>query len=360
MNKIYITENQRNKLYKRLLSENNNGYYRPLTGAKYKNGNSTNDKHLTIYHDATYEAINNIMKNGFEPYFIGKHVGTAYGRGIYTTLNLSSCQASDNHRLYGPLIVKGILTSAYGFLILDKSLSKEIYGTSDYLEQVRIILPEDEFNKFQNSHLLGVLTHDYGEATHRGKKVDNPSVRRTGPIAINFAKSDYDKYFKGYIFHGENDGFVCFVKDSKSLYPLEYSKDNGNTWIRPSNMISNMKKEINDADVEYMLSLMPNNTYTPIDIFLINGYARIKNSNGINYIDKNGNMMIKGKKLLSDATSFSSNGIAKIVYNGKNMFLKTNGSVWQLSNDGKLEKIANNINSIDAETKFVNSLPDDW
>ena len=145
-----------------------------------------------------------------------------------------------------------------------------------------------------------------------------------------------------------------------SLYPLEYSKDNGNTWIRPSNMISNMKKEINDADVEYMLSLMPNNTYTPIDIFLINGYARIKNSNGINYIDKNGNMMIKGKKLLSDATSFSSNGIAKIVYNGKNMFLKTNGSVWQLSNDGKLEKIANNINSIDAETKFVNSLPDDW
>ena len=147
MTKVLITEEQ----LKRLIKENSNGYFRPPTGARYKNKGNVNDMHLTIFHDAKEEAIDNIMKNGFEAFFIGKNVGTAYGRGIYTTLNISSCQAVHNHRTYGNLIVKGVLKSIKGFLILDKRLSEEAYGTSNYAYQMKLNLPPDVYNRFRKS-----------------------------------------------------------------------------------------------------------------------------------------------------------------------------------------------------------------
>lgn len=358
MTKLLITESQ----FKKLIGENSNGYFTPPTGARYQNKGSVNDMHLTVYHDAQEKAIDNIMKNGFEAFFIGKNVGTAYGRGIYTTLNISSCQASDNHRLYGNLIVKGVLKSIKNFLVLDKNLALKIYGTSNFAYQAKLMLPPDIYERFKMSRYYHMMFSDFGRADHRGKPVLNPDAMRTGPIAISIANSEYAQYFSGYIFHGSNDGFVCFIKDAKSVFPLAYSEDNGKTWKKNPDMLSNVKSELKDSDVYYMIHNVLKKNYKIIDDHLINGFARISNGeNKINYIDGKGNLIINGNNWIEQGGPFNEDGFAKIFQDGKPYILRNDKSVWEVNKSArKIERVANDINNLENEINFNNDLPDDW
>lgn len=356
MTKVLITEEQ----LKKLIKENSNGYFRPPTGARYKNKGNVNDMHLTIFHDAKEEAIDNIMKNGFEAFFIGKNVGTAYGRGIYTTLNISSCQAVHNHRTYGNLIVKGVLKSIKGFLILDKRLSEKAYGTSNYAYQMKLNLPPDVYNRFRKSIYYNELFNNYGRADHRGETVKNPEAMKTSSIAMKIANSEYAQYFNGYIFHGSNDGFVCFIKNAKLVFPLAYSPDNGKTWLKSS--ISNVKSELKDSDVYYLVHNVLRKNYGIIDDHLINGFARISNNKmQINYINGKGELMVTTNDWIEQGGVFNEDGFTKIIQDGNPYFLRNDKSVWELNkNKKKMERVANDINNLKNEISFNSDLPEDW
>lgn len=214
--------------YRRILRETIEEYMN-ITFDDVKQGKH---KMRSLYQVAFKDRLKSIFRNGFSIQFASTAGGNFYCTGLYSTFKLDS--TIDNlrrHPDYGDCILKFGIESFDRFLIYNKKIAMETYGENYSIEKQLDILFKDYPEKLQyikNHHSYGYIVNtDIGG--YSSNKVQEFLKMMGGMLcACDKQLEEYD--IRGFIFHGANDGYVCIIRDYKSIIPLVYSEDGGKTW----------------------------------------------------------------------------------------------------------------------------------
>lgn len=204
-----------------------------------------------LYHCTDDRSLKGLLKNGPDRDWTGKNSNT-YGSGFYTTFRLDSSEQNSRGHIYGGYIVKFLLIGGFeGFLIFDPEMARKVYGEWDIHKQIEELCPPEvvERLKLENAWGGGSVWDFMGTPENELPTCYKTGGPQTGPMAKSFfdaLKGDIMRpeemtefqrkrcahQFKetllrqtkvrGYIFQGNNDGYVCFVRDYKSIVPVEY------------------------------------------------------------------------------------------------------------------------------------------
>lgn len=211
-----------------------------------------------LYHCTDERCLKGLLTNGPDRDWTGKNSNT-YGSGFYTTFKLTSSEQNSQGHTYGGYIVKFLLIGGFnGFLIFDPEMAREVYGEWNIQKQIEMLCPPEVIEKLRmtENRYNGISVWDYMGIDENElatcRKTGGP---QTGPLAkaffdalkgemlkpnemTEYQRKVYAHQFKetllrqtkvkGYIFQGNNDGYVCFVRDFKSILPVGYRDLNGN------------------------------------------------------------------------------------------------------------------------------------
>lgn len=174
-----------------------------------------------IYQITRKESLKSIFKSGFDREFTGSNAGNLYGPGLYSTYQFSS--SVNNAGKYGGVFLKILVLSKFKrFLIFDAPLAKKIYGNDWRMEnQLLMLFGNDEVEKFKKEGIYDSLVDIHGW--------------HTAPNALSVWRRIGDERLVrynigGFIFHGNNDGYVGVIRDFKGIIPIAYSVDGGKTF----------------------------------------------------------------------------------------------------------------------------------
>ena len=199
------------------------------------------------------------------------------------------------------------LSKFKNYLIFDSTVAKKVYGKDWHISnQLRNLFGEDLCNKLKSEGLWGYITSRSEFTGNKARNIWN----KIGDE--NLVRHEIG----GFIFRGEYNGYVCVVRDFKSLLPITYSTDGGNTWNNEALTQDTIDAVAYDVD---------NRTFVGKDIDKykdtnkvnsgfnkrINGYILVRTNDGkVNFLDIN-------KKKLSpidfdNASPFRENGMAYV------------------------------------------------
>lgn len=193
-----------------------NKHYSHVSHEEYING------FPVVYQITDRQNIPSIFKNGFDREFTGSKAGNMYGPGLYTTYRLSSSKENNTKGIYGDTIIKMVvLTKFKNFLIFDTSVAKKVYGKNWHISNQLIrLLGEEQCNRMKAE---GIWNRLISRAEFTGEKAYS-IWRMIGDERL------IQNGVGGFIFRGHNDGYVCVIRDFKSILPIAYSTDGGYTW----------------------------------------------------------------------------------------------------------------------------------
>lgn len=187
---------------------------------------------ISLYQVAFKDRLKSIFKNGFSIQYAATAGGNAYCTGLYSTFKFSSTLENlRKHPYYGDSILRFGIESLDRFLIYNKKLAIKTYGNKFSIADQLEILFKDYPEKLKQiksspsySYIIDTDTKDYTSKKVKAflELMGGMSCRCDGQL------EQYD--IRGFIFHGANDGYVCIIRDYKSIMPLEYSEDGGKTW----------------------------------------------------------------------------------------------------------------------------------
>jgi len=206
-------------------SDNNNLYIEQLT-------EEVKSTSAIVYHRTKKEYIPNFEFGD----------GDTYGRGFYSTYDLDS-QLRDNMLRYGKNIMQ-FQVQIRDFLILDKAEAIKVYGEYNIKKQLIKLAPKIYILHKNFIDDLLINSRDYEYTSDLAKTL-------VDEIKIN-------KYIKGMIFTGRQDGKVLVCYDKTLIKQIKISKDNGQTW---SNVIdkniytTNKQIKTNDITEDEKLDL---------------------------------------------------------------------------------------------------------
>jgi len=216
----------------------------------------------TVFHRTSIsDLVNKIFDSGFKP-----GDGAMYGRGFYSTYELKSQLRASMEEIYGPIIVK-FACPIQTFFIFDyeefkkspnfKKLGKPSYG---------------EFLKAQ----FEFFKMDYSDFSFKKAYYS----KFTSETAYWCTKNipNFKKLCEGIIFTGSRDGKVLVSYNTKLIFPLSYTLNDGETWEKVELNLDYLKKV---AKVKNRF--IPDLTIKPED-FGINNYE----------FDQNGFLNVKG------------------------------------------------------------------
>ena len=273
-----------------------------------------------VYHGTSPTAEEGISKLGFERFFTGSRGGNMYGAGIYSTYKLST-QGQNARGVYGNMMFKLKVKSLKDFIIYDPDIAVKVYGTPSVEFQLKKILSPNSFEKIKK---------DY----HYSKYINTNGTLTTSTCALSLCEylryNDPEAMYKinGFIFSGNHDGWVCFIKDFKNAYPVEISNDCGRTW-KPFEGSKTMQEfGIDDVDLKWQLGKHNYQLMKELDevpYYFINGFAKVKKDGKYNFLYR--------KKPLSQGVispvwfdyapdTFSNQGRANVVVDGETFILK--------------------------------------
>jgi len=216
----------------------------------------------TVFHRTSIsDLVNKIFDSGFKP-----GDGAMYGRGFYSTYELKSQLRASMEEIYGPIIVK-FACPIQTFFIFDyeefkkspnfKKLGKPSYG---------------EFLKAQ----FEFFKMDYSDFSFK-KAYYNKFTSETAHWCTKNIPN-FKKLCEGIIFTGSRDGKVLVSYNTKLIFPLSYTLNDGETWEKVELNLDYLKKV---AKVKNRF--IPDLTIKPED-FGINNYE----------FDQNGFLNVKG------------------------------------------------------------------
>ena len=173
-----------------------------------------------VYHRTRLsDLINKVYTSGFQP---GE--GDMYGKGFYSTYDLESQQRLGMEQ-YGDIIVK-FQVSLENFFFFDyhEFLKSPIYT---FFKKKKVA------EKIIEANFLQVQLNYYGIK----KETEILKKQFSSDIAIDLWKTIKSKV-RGIIFTGRRDGKVLVCYDTKSVIPLSFSSDNGETFekVTPKNL----------------------------------------------------------------------------------------------------------------------------
>lgn len=323
---------------------------------KILNEDFERDGNFYVYHGTRDSALDGISKKGFERFFTSTNGGNLYGAGLYSTYKLST-QGQNAHGVYGQLMFKLRVKSLKNFIIYDPDIAVKVYGKLDVDSQLKKILTPEQYQRIRNCGSLGGWnSYDYG------KLINSRNDEKSSVCALDmcryFKEFDPEAGYKinGYIFKGNHDGFVCFLRDFKNAYPVEISNDCGLTW-KPFEGSATLKEfGIDDVDLRFQLgkhnfALMQELDDVPY--YFVNGFAKVGKNGKFNFLYR--------KKPLAQGVispvwfdyapeTFTNRGTANVVVNGETYILrlddKTN-TFYVYYSDGKY------LCKLDAFDKFL-------
>ena len=257
-----------------------------------------------LYHCTDDVSLKGILANGPDRDFTGKNSNT-YGSGFYTTFKLESSEKNSQGHIYGHNIVKFRLVGGFeGFLIFDPDMAREVYGEWNVQKQIEELCPpevvevvkqspvwqmaetpEDQLEKCWKTGgpRTGPMAHAFFSAL-RGEMMRPEELtefqRRRGAHQFKETLLRQTK-IKGYIFQGENDGYVCFVRDFKSIVPVAYRTQDGN-W-HDALTEKNFNKIASSSDAAY--SFGGKYPETNPNEKAIDGFIVVKKDGKYNYVN---------------------------------------------------------------------------
>lgn len=245
------------------------------------------DGNFYVYHGTKDSALDGISKTGFERFFTSTNGGNLYGAGLYSTYKLST-QGQNAHGVYGQVMFKLRVKSLKNFIIYDPDIAMKVYGKLDVDSQLRSILTPEQYQRIRNCNNIGGWgSYDYS------KLINSRNDEKSSVCALDmcryFERYDPEAGYKvnGYIFKGNHDGYVCFMRDFKNAYPVEVSNDCGITW-RPFNGSSTLKEfGIDDVDLRFQLGKHNYKLMQELDevpYYFINGFAKVKKDGKYNFL----------------------------------------------------------------------------
>ena len=174
-----------------------------------------------IYQITRKESLKSIFKNGFDREFTGTNAGNLYGPGLYSTYQFGS--SVNNAGKYGGVFLKILVLSRFNrFLIFDVPLAKKIYGNEWEIEkQLLNLFGKKEVENFKKEGIYNSLVNIRGWQTAPNALTAWQRIGDERLVRYNIG---------GFIFHGNNDGYVGVIRDFKGLIPIAYSVDGGKTF----------------------------------------------------------------------------------------------------------------------------------
>ena len=221
----------------------------------------------TVFHRTSIsDLVNKIFDSGFKP-----GDGDMYGRGFYSTYELKSQFGSNMEGNYGPIIVK-FACPISTFFIFDydefkKSPNfKKLNGPS-----------KNEFLKAQFEFFKMDYSNFSFEKAHYSKFTSETAYWCTKNIP------NFKKLCEGIIFTGRRDGKVLVSYNTKLIYPLSYTYNDGKTWEKVEKNLDYLKKvaKVKNRSI-------PDLTIRPEDFgienyeFDLNGFLNVKGDVDLN------------------------------------------------------------------------------
>lgn len=273
-----------------------------------------------VYHGTRTTAEDGIAKKGFERFFTASNGGNMYGAGLYTTYKLST-QGQNARGVYGQLMYKLKVKSLKDFIIYDPDIATKVYGTPSVEHQLQKILSPMSFLKIKMYHNYEKLINSRHDTITSVCALD-----LCGYLKNNDPEANYK--INGFIFSGNHDGWVCFLKDFKNAYPVEVSRDCGRTWEPFKGDKTMQEFGIDDVDLKFQLGkhnfeLMQSLDEVPFHF--INGFAKVSKGGKFNFLYR--------KKPLKDGVispiwfdyapeTFTKRGTCNVVIDGNTYILK--------------------------------------
>ncbi len=304
-----------------------------------------------VYHGTKPTAEEGISRLGFERFFTASNGGNMYGAGIYSTYKLST-QGQNARGAYGNVMFKLKVKSLKDFIIYDPDIAVKVYGNTSIEFQLKKILSPQSFEKIKN---------DY----YYQKYINSNGTQTTSVCAL--ALCEYLRYndpeasykINGFIFSGNHDGWVCFIKDFKNAYPVEISNDNGKNW-KPFKGSETLKEfGMDDVDLRWQLgkhNYQLSKELDEVPYYFINGFAKVRKGSKYNFLYR--------KKPLSQGVispvwfdyapdTFSNQGRANVVVDGNTYIIKLDNKTnkfYVYYSDGKF------ICNLDLFGKFLTNI----
>ena len=178
----------------------------------------------TVFHRTSVsDLVNKIFDSGFKP-----GDGDMYGKGFYSTYELESQLRANMSDTYGPIIVK-FACPISTFFIFDY----EEFKKSPNFKKLNSP-SKNEFLKAQ----FDFFKMDYSNFDFSKK----PSYTSETALWCYKNISNFEKLCEGIVFTGSRDGKVLVSYNTKLIFPLSYSPNNGKTWEKVEKNKDYLKK----------------------------------------------------------------------------------------------------------------------
>ncbi|MFA5759311.1 MAG: hypothetical protein WC942_08170 [Clostridia bacterium] len=180
----------------------------------------------TVFHRTSIsDLVNKVFDSGFKP-----GDGAMYGKGFYSTYDLESQLRSNMENTYGPIVVK-FACPISTFFVFDY----EEFIKSPNFKKLGKPSP-DEFLKAQ----FEFFKMDYSDFDFRKYRKNELSSNNALWCTKNIL--NFQKLCEGIVFTGSRDGKVLVSYNTKLIFPLSYSVNNGETWERVERNLDYLKK----------------------------------------------------------------------------------------------------------------------
>ncbi len=180
----------------------------------------------TVFHRTSVsDLVNKIFDSGFKP-----GSGDMYGKGFYSTYELKSQLRSNMEETYGPIIVKfSCPISTFFVFDYEEFIKSPNFKKLGKPSSVDFLKAQFEFFKMDYSKFSFEKTYD---------------SKFTSEIALWCYKNieNFQRLCEGIIFTGSRDGKVLVSYNTKLIYPLSYSFDDGETWEKVEKNLDYLKK----------------------------------------------------------------------------------------------------------------------
>lgn len=329
--------------------------------------NFDSDGNFYVYHGCPSSAAKGLSNAGFERSWTSANGGNMYGKGVYTTFSFGG--GSNAHGGYGNTIIKAVVKSLKNYVIYDEKIAKKVYGEFNVANQIYKIFGKDFYDELKHTDEF-CQNPEWGSSRVTFDKVVNTGNRdKSSECALALAAFINDKHpemeyrFNGFIFCGNHDDDVCFIKDFKNVYPVEISNDGGRHFgpITASDEFDKFAK--NDIDLHFQLGkhnfkLMKELTSFPN--YFINNFARVEKNGKYNFLYRGRSLKLGViSPVWFDAApeTFSNRGTA-IVSVGDETFILAldNGNFYVYGENGKyickLEEFENYLSNVMYDDEF--------
>jgi hypothetical protein len=246
-----------------------------------------NNNFETVYQITKKSNLQSIFNGGFDAAYLKSGGGNMYGRGIYSTFTLrSTLNNLKGGSIYGNTIVKIKVDSFDRFLIFNRRIAEKYYGENAPMDrQIELLFKGTKYlDKIKKSHYYYDIIRERRQSSLCAQAL---------LMALNGLGNNSDMILnecniRGFIFVGGHDGEVAVIRDMKSLIPVAYSNDEGETWNTSLFSEMTLQNSLQRYDADVFLGGDTKNYKETINYRMINGWMKVcRRSDGkYNFVDK--------------------------------------------------------------------------